>query len=103
MSREVRNLTGTVVAITGAARGIGRATALACAGAGCRVAIGDLDAELARRTAQEIGRGTIGLPLDVTDRASFVAFLDDVERQLGPLDVLVNNAGIMLVGEFEDE
>ncbi len=43
------------------------------------------------------------MPLDVTERASFTAFLDDVEQQLGPLDVLINNAGIMQVGSFMDE
>ncbi|HWJ50230.1 MAG TPA: SDR family NAD(P)-dependent oxidoreductase, partial [Solirubrobacteraceae bacterium] len=45
----------------------------------------------------------VALPLDVTDRASFSAFLDEAERQLGPLDVLVNNAGIMQIGRFLDE
>ena len=45
----------------------------------------------------------MALPLDVTDRASFVEFLDAAEEQLGPLDVLVNNAGIMPLGPFLDE
>lgn len=63
-----------------------------------RVAIGDLDLETARRTAQELGHGTIALPLNVTERASVKAFLDEAEAQLGPVDVLVNNAGIMQVG-----
>jgi short-subunit dehydrogenase len=67
------------------------------------VAIGDIDAPLAETTAGELGAGTIGLPLDVTDRESFAAFLDEAERQLGPLDVLINNAGIMPVGPFEHE
>ncbi len=67
------------------------------------MAIGDIDAPLAEKTASELGAGTIGLPLDVTDRDSFAAFLDEVERQLGPLDVLVNNAGIMPIGPFENE
>jgi NAD(P)-dependent dehydrogenase (short-subunit alcohol dehydrogenase family) len=103
MAKTVRSLTGQVVAITGGARGIGRATATALIGQGARVAIGDIDAPLAEKTASELGAGTIGLPLDVTDRESFAAFLDETERQLGPLDVLINNAGIMPVGPFEKE
>ena len=103
MARELRSLDGQVVAITGGGRGIGRATAAALIAKGARVAIGDIDAPLAERTASELGSGTIGLPLDVTDKASFTSFLDDVESRLGPLDVLVNNAGIMPVGPFIDE
>lgn len=94
---------GRVVAITGGARGIGRATAAAFVAAGARVAIGDLDAELVATVAAELGTGVVGLPLDVTERASFAAFLDAAEIKLGPLDVLVNNAGIMPSGAFLDE
>jgi short-subunit dehydrogenase len=68
-----------------------------------RVAIGDVDAEAARKTAEELGPSTVPLTLDVTDRASFAAFLDAAEEQLGPIDVLVNNAGIMQIGRFIDE
>jgi NAD(P)-dependent dehydrogenase (short-subunit alcohol dehydrogenase family) len=103
MAKERRSLSGKVVAITGGARGIGKATAQALVRKGCRVAIGDLDAELAEQTAAELGGGTIALALDVTDRASFTAFLDEAERQLGPLDVIVNNAGIMPVTPFAEE
>jgi NAD(P)-dependent dehydrogenase (short-subunit alcohol dehydrogenase family) len=103
MAKQPRILAGETAAITGAARGIGRATAEAFLRQGMRVAIGDVDVEAARRTAQELGASTVALPLDVTDRASFQAFLDGVEEQLGPPDVLVNNAGIMQVGRFIDE
>jgi NAD(P)-dependent dehydrogenase (short-subunit alcohol dehydrogenase family) len=103
MAKNPRQLNGKVVAITGGARGIGRATAAALLAQGARVAIGDLDAELTRQVAAEIGAGAVGLPLDVTSRESFVAFLDRVERELGPLDVLVNNAGIAPTGEFARE
>ena len=84
MAKAPRSLAGEVVAITGGARGIGRATAAALIAQGARVAIGDIDAALAERTAEELGAGTIGLPLDVTDRASFATFLDEVENRLGP-------------------
>jgi NAD(P)-dependent dehydrogenase (short-subunit alcohol dehydrogenase family) len=87
MARPQRPLSGKVVAITGGARGIGRATAAALAREGCRVAIGDLDAAAAEDAAAEIGAGCVALALDVTDPASFEAFLDRVESELGPLDV----------------
>jgi NADP-dependent 3-hydroxy acid dehydrogenase YdfG len=103
MAKQPRILAGETAAITGAARGIGRATAEAFLAHGMKVAIGDVDIEAARRTAAELGASVIALPLDVTERDSFAAFLDGAEEQLGPLDVLVNNAGIMQVGRFIDE
>jgi NAD(P)-dependent dehydrogenase (short-subunit alcohol dehydrogenase family) len=99
MAKEPRSLNGKVVAVTGG----GRATALALAREGARVAVGDLDRAAAERVAAEIGPAGLGLPLDVTDHAGFTAFLDEVEQRLGPLDVLVNNAGIMPVTPFLEE
>lgn len=92
-----------VVVITGGARGIGAATGKAFAAAGAIVALGDLDGDLSRATALEIGGTTHGFELDVTSLANFELFLDLVEQNLGPIDVLVNNAGIMPVTEFADE
>jgi NAD(P)-dependent dehydrogenase (short-subunit alcohol dehydrogenase family) len=103
MAKAPRSLAGQVVAITGGARGIGRATAAALLAHGARVAIGDIDASLAQTTAAELGRGAIALPLDVTDGSGFKSFLDQVEDRLGPLDVLINNAGIMPLGPFVQE
>jgi NADP-dependent 3-hydroxy acid dehydrogenase YdfG len=103
MAKQRRSITGRVVAITGAARGIGRATAAALVREGAQVAIGDLDADLARRTAEELGPGATAFALDVTDRASFEQFAGAVEAELGPIDVLVNNAGIMPLGSFVAE
>ena len=100
MAKQPRTLAGRVVAITGAARGIGRATAAALAREGMTVAIGDLDAELASRAAEELGPRTAAFQVDVTDRDSFERFIEEAEAQLGPVDVLVNNAGIMPVGPF---
>ena len=68
-----------------------------------KVAIGDLDLATAQADRRELGASTIALELNVTERESFGAFLDAVEEQLGPLDVLVNNAGIMQLGPFVDE
>ncbi|HTR72103.1 MAG TPA: SDR family oxidoreductase [Solirubrobacteraceae bacterium] len=103
MAKRARILAGQTAAITGAGRGIGRATAQALTRQGVRVAIGDLDLEAARATAQELGPTAVALSLDVTDRDSFERFLDETEAQLGPIDVLINNAGIMQLGKFMDE
>jgi NAD(P)-dependent dehydrogenase (short-subunit alcohol dehydrogenase family) len=103
MAKTQRSLTGKVVAITGGGRGIGRSIAEALTREGARVAIGDLDRESAERTAAALGSSALGLGLDVTDHAGFTAFLDEVELTLGPLDVLVNNAGIMPVTPLPEE
>jgi NADP-dependent 3-hydroxy acid dehydrogenase YdfG len=103
MAKLSRILAGQTAAVTGAARGIGKATAQALLAKGMRVAIGDVDLAAAEQTAAELGPSAIAARLDVTDRASFSAFLDRAEQQLGPIDVLVNNAGIMQIGRFIDE
>ena len=90
-----------VVAITGGARGIGRATARAFAAAGARVALGDIDLAGAEEAAAELG--ATAHPLDVADQRSFVRFLDAAEAAHGPLGVLVNNAGIMPLGALLEE
>jgi len=101
--KQVKSVRGKVVAITGGARGIGKATATALVRRGARIAIGDLDLALAEKTASELGGSVVAFELDVTDRGSFARFLDSAESELGPLDVLINNAGIMPVGPFVEE
>ena len=96
-------LTGKVVVITGGARGIGAATAARVVRDGARVVIGDLDLDVARATAERIGGGTVAARLDVTDKGSVVALLDRAEQELGPVDVFVNNAGIMPLAPMLDE
>ena len=103
MAKQPRSLAGETAVISGGARGIGRCTAESLLRQGMRVALGDVDLSTARQTASELGPSTVALELDVTDRASFHAFLNDAEEQLGPVDVLVNNAGIMPLGPFLDE
>lgn len=98
-----RSLAGRVVAVTGGACGIGRAIAGRLAANGAHVAIGDRDADAVRATARELGDAVADFDLDVTDSASFTAFLAAVEARWGPIDVLVNNAGVMWVGAFDEE
>lgn len=95
-------LNGAVVAITGAARGIGRATAVEFLKRGSTVIIGDLDLAAAQRAAEELGDGAHGAHVDVSDVASFTKFLAFAES-VGEVRVLVNNAGIMPVGRFLDQ
>src|SRR5256885_15742506 len=92
MSKTVIPISGRTVAITGGARGLGLATAKALAERGARVAIGDLDGDLASVEAAGLpGPGPhAGYSLDVTDPESFERFVD-LAAELGPLDVLINN------------
>lgn len=89
----MRGLKEKVVIVTGAGRGIGRAIAARLAAEGARVAIADLDGESAKTTAQEIGGGSLGIRLDITDSESIQSGVAEIEKTLGPIDVLVNNAG----------
>jgi NADP-dependent 3-hydroxy acid dehydrogenase YdfG len=88
-----------VVAITGAARGIGLATAREALRRGAEVVIGDVDGESVEMAAAELGQHAHPVQVDVSDADSVAAFVKTAEA-VGPLDVLVNNAGIMPIGEF---
>jgi 2-hydroxycyclohexanecarboxyl-CoA dehydrogenase len=92
-----------VAAVTGAGRGIGRATALALARDGWAVGLLDLDGASAAAVAQEIvaaGGRAVGLAADVTELAALEAAADAVEMELGPVDALVNNAGWDVLARF---
>lgn len=100
MSRT-RTLTGQVVAITGGARGIGREIAAGFRAAGAQVAVGDIHLDAAQETAADLGAHACRL--DVTDPDAQEAFIAEVVRELGPIDIFVANAGLMWVGSFTDE
>jgi 3-oxoacyl-[acyl-carrier protein] reductase len=98
-------LRGRVALVTGAAGGIGRETALLLAEEGAAVAVADVRAEAAEETASEVrrrGAAALALPLDVTDEASVRSAVRAVGESLGPLEVLVNSAGIYRVGALEE-
>jgi clavulanate-9-aldehyde reducatase len=97
-------LDGKAVAVTGASSGIGEATALALAREGASVALGarrrDRIEALAQRI-EEAGGTAVALEVDVGDEAQARAFVDGAAERFGRLDVLVNNAGVMLLGPVE--
>lgn len=100
------NIRGKTIAITGAARGIGYATAKALLARGARVVIGDRDVALQESAVVELTKlGPVsGYPLDVTDRESFATFLDKARTDGGGhIDVLINNAGVMPIGPFLEQ
>src|SRR5262249_8157080 len=97
------NINGRTIAITGAARGIGHATARALLQRGARVVIGDRDVNALESavTALEAPGPVSSYPLDVTNRQSFSEFLDKARSEGGGrIDVLINNAGVKPVGPF---
>jgi NADP-dependent 3-hydroxy acid dehydrogenase YdfG len=94
------NIGGKTIAITGAARGIGHATAKALLARGARVVIGDRDVSALESAVAGLGDRVAGHPLDVTNRESFSNFLAEARGESGRVDVLINNAGVMPVGPF---
>ena len=96
-------IAGKVALVTGAARSLGRADAQALAAEGCRVAIVDLNAEGAAEAAREVGGGARAYACDITDRGQVAAVTGQIERELGPVDICVNNAGfIYTVAQLKD-
>ena len=89
---EQRELQGQVALITGGGRGIGRRIAVELSDAGMRVAVAARSREQVEETARETGG--IAIQCDVSDREEVERMIDDTERELGPIALLVNNAGV---------
>ena len=105
LSTRSRSVAGKVVLITGAASGLGRATAHLFADEGAKVAVTDLHQEGVEAVADEIaavGGIALALVLDVTDAEAITSVTATVRAELGPIDVLVNNAGISVGGPIDD-
>ena len=86
--------------VTGGARGIGYACAEALAEDGARLILADIDAEGVAVAAEKLGGATVGLACDMADSAQITAMFDKVEAENGPVEILVNNAGIATPGDF---
>jgi len=100
--REKFDMTGRVAAVTGGARGIGRACADALQEFGCRIALLDILPDRLEQSAAEMGEGTLSLLCDVTDKAQVEAAFARIKEEMGRLDVLVNSAGICIWHEAEE-
>jgi NAD(P)-dependent dehydrogenase (short-subunit alcohol dehydrogenase family) len=102
---DTSNLTGRTVLVTGAGSGIGRETALLVARRGANLVICDVDAaglSEVERSARGQGRGVLARKVDVSDRDQMREFADAVHAEAGPVDLLVNNAGVGLAARFLD-
>ncbi len=95
-------LTGRLALVTGAGSGIGEGIARAMAQAGAHIITVDINGEAALRAAKSIGGGAHGFTCDVADRGQCDALADTVRREIGPISVLVNNAGIIRRGTVTD-
>ncbi len=99
------SLDGTVALVTGASSGIGEATARALAAQGAKVAVAARRLERLEKLAGEIGgqgHTALAIEADITDREQAIAAVDRTVDELGRLDIVVNNAGQMLLGPIED-
>jgi NADP-dependent 3-hydroxy acid dehydrogenase YdfG len=100
---NTQSTNGRVAVITGASSGIGAATARALAADGHRIALLARRADRLQALADEIGAGALAIAADVTDRDSLVAAAQRVRDELGRIEVLINNAGVMLLGPFTSD
>lgn len=94
--------TQPIALVTGGAQGIGYACAEALAEDGAKLILCDINAQGVEAAAKKLGNGTVGLVCDMGDTAQIAAMFDKIEAEHGPVEILVNNAGIALPGDFLD-
>lgn len=102
----MQTFTDRVAVVTGAASGIGRATALQLAAQGCRLALVDVNEEQLQTTAAELSRNQVEVSAhraDVADREQMARLVDEVLAHHGQVHILVNNAGVVTLGLFEEQ
>ena len=99
---DMGRVEGKVALVTGGASGLGKADCQRLAEEGARVAIADIDVAGAEALAAEIGESAIALRLDVSSEADWIAALGAIEQRFGGLNILVNNAGIVVVADPEE-
>jgi len=106
LSKFSRSIAGHVAIITGAASGMGRATAHLFADEGARLALFDIDAaglEAVARECREVGADVLALPVDLSEREAVSAAVQQVGQHFGAIDILVNNAGFALPAAIDDD
>ncbi len=101
----MKTMTGRVAVVTGAAGGIGRATSVALARAGCDLALSDVNMEGLAQTAEQVravGRRASVHEVDVSDKERMARYVDEVIAEYGRVNILVNNAGVTVTSTFEE-
>ena len=101
-SLKLFDLTGKTALITGSSQGIGFALAKGLAGAGARVVLNGRNKQRLTQAVEEIGPNTLSLSFDVTDQAEVQTAIDGFEADTGPIDILINNAGMQHREPLED-
>lgn len=102
MSLSLFDLTGKRILITGSSKGIGFALAKGLADAGAQIVLNGRDADKLAQAAADLGGDCLTLPFDATDHAAVRAAVDGFEADTGPIDVLINNAGMQHRAELQD-
>jgi len=99
---DILQLNGRVALVTGGASGIGKATARKLVNQGAKVVIADINSDMAKALAEELGPNALSVKLDVSQEANWKSALDTIVKQFGAVDVLVNCAGVGTSGNFEE-